>query len=137
MSAGRNWTGFLEYYYSGFGLTGGSYSTAELAENPELLKRLVRGELFNLGRHYIGASVMVEMTPLLHLTPNMFINLTDPSALAQLVLSYDWKQDIQLLAALNIPIGPNGSEYGGIDAVQPGLYISTGPSLFAQLAWYF
>lgn len=137
VSAGRNWTGFLEYYYSGFGLTGGDYSTAELAENPELLKRLARGELFNLGRHYIGASVTVEMTPLLHLIPNMFINLIDPSALAQLVLSYDWKQDIQLLAALNIPIGPNGSEYGGIDAVQPGLYISTGPSLFAQLAWYF
>ena len=71
------------------------------------------------------------------LTPNIFINLTDPSALAQLVLSYDWKQDLQVLGALNFPIGPNGSEYGGIDTEQPGLYLSTGPSLFAQLAWYF
>ncbi len=74
---------------------------------------------------------------MLNFTPNVFINLTDPSALAQLVLAYDWKQDIQLLAALNIPIGPNGSEYGGIDAGLPGLYVSIGPSLFAQLAWYF
>ncbi len=137
VSGGRNWTGFLEYFYSGFGQQDGEYSAGDLATNPELLKRLARGELFNLGRHYLGASVTVELTPLLNLTPNVFVNIADPSALAQLVLAYDWKQDIQLLAALNIPIGPNGSEYGGIDSTQPGLYVSTGPSLFAQLAWYF
>lgn len=134
---GRNWTGFLEYFYSGFGQRGGDYSPQDLATNPELLKRLARGELFNLGRHYLGASVTVELSPLLNLTPNVFFNIADPSALAQLVLAYDWKQDIQLLAALNVPIGENGTEYGGIDAAQPGLYVSTGPSLFAQLAWYF
>jgi hypothetical protein len=134
---GHNWTGFMEYYYNGFGQTNGNYSPDALASNPELLKRLARGEVFNLGRHYLGTSVSFEMTPLLLLTPNIFINLTDPSALAQLVLSYDWKQDLQVLGALNFPVGPNGSEYGGIDTAQPGLYLSTGPSLFAQLAWYF
>lgn len=137
VAGGYNWRGFIEYYFNGFGQKDGNYSPAGLASNPELLKRLARGELFNLGRHYLGTSVSIEITPLLNLTPNMFINLTDPSALAQLVISYDWKQDIQLLAALSIPIGPNGSEYGGIDIAQPGLYLSTGPSLFAQLAWYF
>ena len=71
------------------------------------------------------------------LVPNVFVNLTDPSALAQVVFTYDWKQDLQILAALNVPIGSKGSEYGGIEAQQPGLYVSTGPSLFAQLAWYF
>ena len=134
---GHNWTGFMEYYYNGFGQTNGDYSPGALASNPELLKRLARGEVFNLGRHYLGTSVSFEMTPLLMLTPNIFINLTDPSALAQMVLSYDWKQDLQVLGALNFPIGPNGSEYGGIDTAQPGLFLSTGPSLFAQLAWYF
>ena len=137
VAGGHNWTGFMEYYYNGFGQTNGDYSPAALASNPELLIRLARGEVFNLGRHYLGTSVSFEMTPLLMLTPNIFINLTDPSALAQLVLSYDWKQDLQVLGALNFPIGPNGSEYGGIDIAQPGLYLSTGPSLFAQLAWYF
>jgi len=134
---GHNWSGFMEYFYNGFGQSGGDYSVAGIAANTELLKRLARGELFNLGRHYLGVSVTIETTPLLNLTPNIFVNLTDPSALAQLVLSYDWKQDIQILAALSFPIGPNGSEYGGIDAPQPGLYVSTGPSVFAQLAWYF
>jgi len=134
---GRNWTGFMEYYYNGFGQKGGKYSPVELASNPELLKRLSRGELFNLGRHYLGASISIEMTPLLNLTPNFFINLADPSALAQLVVSYSWTQDIQLLTAVGIPIGPNGSEYGGIETESSGLYLSTGPYLFAQVAWYF
>jgi len=137
VGAGRNWTGVFEYFYNGFGLSGGSYSVAELAANPDLLARLARGELFNIGRHYLGASVTMEATPLLNLTPNIFVNLEDPSAYAQFVVSYDWKQDLQLLAALSFPIGPDGSEYGGMDAVQSGKYISTGPALFAQLAWYF
>jgi len=133
----RNWTGVLEYYYNGYGQAGGDYSAEGLVENPALLQRLARGEVFNLGRHYLGASATVEFTPLLILGPNLFVNLTDPSALAQLVMTYDWKQDLQILAALNLPIGSKGSEYGGIEAQQPGQYVSTGPSLFAQLAWYF
>ena len=67
----------------------------------------------------------------------MFVNLIDPSVLAQLVLAHNWKQNLQLLGALNIPIGPDGSEYGGIGSSDPGVYISTGPSLFMQLAWFF
>lgn len=137
VGAGHNWTGVAEYYYNGFGLDGGNYSVAALASAPELLARLARGELFNIGRHYLGVSVTLEATPLLNLTPNLFINLGDPSAYAQFVLAYDWKQDLQVLTALSFPVGPDGSEYGGIDALQPGMYVSTGPALFAQLAWYF
>jgi len=137
VGAGRNWTGVAEYYYNGFGLGSGDYSVESLAADPELLARLARGELFNVGRHYLGVSVTLEATPLLNLTQNIFVNLGDPSAYAQFVLSYDWKQDLQVLAAVNFPVGPDGSEYGGIDAVQPGMYLSTGPALFAQLAWYF
>jgi hypothetical protein len=133
----RNWTGFLEYFYNGFGQSNGDYSPEALASNPELLKRFARGELYNLGRHYLGASVTIELTPLFIFTPNVFVNLTDPSALVQMVFSYDWKQDIQVLGAVNFPSGPDGSEYGGIDSTQPGFYLSTGPSLFVQLAWYF
>ena len=133
----RNWTGALEYYYNGYGQAGGNYSAEDLATNPALLQRLARGEVFNLGRHYLGASATVEVTPLLILGPNLFVNLTDPSALAQLVMTYDWKQNLQVLVGLNVPIGSKGSEYGGIEAQQPGLYVSIGASLFTQLAWYF
>jgi hypothetical protein len=134
---GRNVSGLLEYFYNGFGLGSDRYAADELLRNPDLLRRIARGELFTLARHYLGASVTIEMTPLFLLTPNLFVNLQDPSALAQLVAQYSVKQDLVVLGAVGIPIGPTGSEFGGIDAPAEGRHFSTGTSLFAQLAWYF
>jgi len=134
---GKNISGVVEYYYNGFGQKDGAYSSTDLLGNPDLLRRIERGELFTLARHYIAASATIEMTPLLMVIPNLFLNLEDPSALAQVVVQYDWKQDLMVLAALNLPIGPDGSEYGGPEAPAEGRYFSTGPSIFAQLAWYF
>lgn len=133
----RNISGILEYFYNGFGIDDGNYSPAALADNPDLVERVVRGELFTLGRHYIAASATIEITPLWLLTPNAFINLDDPSMLAQLVSAYDFKQDWQLLVALGIPVGAPGTEFGGIESGVPGKTFSTGLNLFAQLAWYF
>ena len=133
----RNISGVAEYFYNGFGQADGDYSPAALAENPDLVERIVRGELFTLGRHYVALSAMIEMTPLWTLTPNAFINVGDSSLLAQLVTNYDLKQDLQILAAVNVPLGSAGSEYGGIDTGIAGKQLSTGPGIFAQLAWYF
>jgi hypothetical protein len=36
-----------------------------------------------------------------------------------------------------MPIGPAGTEFGGIDSDVPGKQLSTGLGMFAQLAWYF
>jgi len=134
---GRNISGLLEYYHNGFGQAAGNYSPAALARNPDLLARLQRGELYTLGRNYLGASATIELTPLLLLVPALFMNLGDPSALAQLVVQYGLAQDFDLLCALNVPIGPSGSEFGGIPSPIEGYYLSTDPGLFAQLAWYF
>jgi hypothetical protein len=134
---GKNISGILEYFYNGFGIADGNYSPAALADNPDLVERVVRGELFTLGRNYVAASAMIELTPLWLLTPNVFINASDGSMLMQLVSSYDFSQDWRVLAALGVPVGPPGTEYGGIDSVVPGKTLSAGISLFAQLAWYF
>ena len=133
----HNISGVVEYFYNGFGQADGDYSPAALASNPDLVERLVRGELFTLGRHYIALSAMIEITPLWLVTPNVFINAGDGSFLAQVTTSHDIKQDIQVLAALNVPVGAAGTEYGGIDSGIPGKQLSTGPGVFAQLAWYF
>ena len=45
------------------------------------IRRLERGELYTLGKHYAGASATIELTPLFLLTPSLFVNLGDPSAL--------------------------------------------------------
>ena len=134
---GKNFSGVAEYFFSGFGQPNGQYDVESLSQNPELLQRLVRGELFTLGRHYVVASTLMELHPLFHLTPNLFVNLSDGSALVQVVTQNDLKQDLVLLGAFGLPLGASGTEFGGIETEIPGLYLSRGPSLFLQLNWYF
>lgn len=137
ISWSHNISGVIEYFYNGFGQNNGDYSPAALASNPGLVKRIIRGELFTLGRHYLVASAMVEMTPLWLLTPNVFVNTSDGSFLAQLATTVDLKQDWQLLAAISVPVGAAGTEYGGIESGIAGKQLSTELNVFAQLAWYF
>ncbi len=134
---GKNVSGLAEYFYNGFGQSDGCYSPICLADNPELYKRIARGELFNLGQHYLAVSAMIEVTPLFLLTPNLFINLRDPSALAQLVFQNDLHEDLQLWSAVNIPLGADGTEFGGAASEIPELYLSAGPSVSVQLVWYW
>ena len=71
------------------------------------------------------------------LTTSLFRNLDDDSMLLQLFGRHDLQQDLQLLLALNLPYGEEGSEYGGIDSAIDDRPLSIGTSVFAQLAWYF
>ena len=137
MSWGHNVSGIIEYFYNGFGQKNSDYSPAALASNPELIDRIIRGELFTLGRHYIATSAMIEITPLWLLTPNIFINADDHSFLFQLSTTYEPEQDWQLLAAVSIPSGAQDTEFGGIDSGIIDKKISTELNIFAQLAWYF
>jgi hypothetical protein len=133
---GRNMSGALEYHFNGFGQHGGRYDPASLADNPDLLARLARGETFTLGRHYLAGSVLVEMSPLWTLTPTLLANVSDPSGLLQIVTSRSLSDNVTFLGSLNVPFGPKGSEFGGIES-GGDLYLSSGPGIFAQLAWYF
>jgi len=133
----RNISGIAEYYYNGFGETGNELSVEDIRSNPRLLNRLNRGELYNLGRHYLAASLTVEVTPLLNLTPGLFLNLSDHSSLWQVIVQYDPTQNIQVLGSLNVPIGSSGTEFGGLKSSIPGLELSQDISMSMQIAWYF
>ena len=137
ISWGHNVSGIVEYFHNGFGQSSGNYAPAALAANPDLTNRLSRGELFTLGRNYVAASATIEMTPLWMLTPNVFININDDSLFAQLVSTYDLKQEWQFLTALGIPVGTAGTEFGGIDSGTAGKQLSTELNLYAQLSWYY
>ncbi|MBT8082862.1 MAG: hypothetical protein KJP08_04425 [Gammaproteobacteria bacterium] len=133
----RNMSGVLEYYYNGFGQPGKRYDPLSLAGNPALVARVARGESFTLGRHYLAANVLVEMTPLWTLTPTLLLNIEDPSAMLQLVTGYSLSDEMTLLASINVPIGARGTEFGGIESGLQNRYIAQGAGLFAQFAWYF
>jgi hypothetical protein len=134
---GKNVSGVVEYYFDEYGQKDGHYDSESLAQNPELLQRLARGQSFTIGRHYLAGGLTIEMTPLWMLMPNIFANVEDGSALLQVVTRNNLSEDMEFIGALNIPIGPEGSEYGGIALDTPGVFLSTDASLFAQLAWYF
>lgn len=133
----RNMSGAIEYYYNGFGQPSGRYDPVSLAANPDLVSRLIRGELFSIGRHHVAGSVMIEITPLWVLTPTVLVSVSDPSALFQLVTNYSLSDNMTFLASINVPLGPKGTEFGGIESSVPERYLSGGAGLFAQVAWYF
>lgn len=134
---GKNFSGAIEYYFNGYGQKNGRYDAQSLASNPVLLERLARGETFSLARNYIAAGVTIEVSPLWTVTPNLFANADDPSALLQILVQHSLGDNLTFLAALNVSVGPDGSEYGGIETLVPGQYFSRSAGLFAQLAWYF
>ena len=134
---GKNLSANIEYYHNGFGIDDGDYGPAALADNPELAARLQRGELFALAEDYLAAAAIIELAPLWQMTATLFKNLDDESLLLQLLSRHDLQQDLQLLVALNLPHGDDGSEFGGIDSAVPERPLAVDESLFAQLAWYF
>jgi hypothetical protein len=133
----KNMSGAIEYYFNGFGQHDGRYDPASLATNPELTSRFLRNELYALGRHYVAGSVLIEMSPLWTVTPTVLGNVSDPSALFQLVTSYSLSDNMTLLGSLNVPMGGNGTEFGGVDPGVQDRYLSLGAGIFAQFAWYF
>ncbi len=133
---GKNMVSALEYFHNGFGLNEG-FTQEDLVNEPDLLARLIRGELFTRGRNYLAASVSVEMSPLFSIAPNVFLNLEDQSFLAQLSGTWDVRQDWQLLFAVNVPVGDDGTEFGGFESSIDGVKLTQGASIFAQVAYYF
>lgn len=133
----KNFSGFIEYYKNGFGQDDGNYANADLLNNQDLTRRLIRGELYTLGREYLGLSTTAELSPLWMLTSNVIYNLSDRSTLIQLQGQYSMQQNSQLLLVINKPTGSTGSEFGGVATGIANTNLATDFSVFAQLAWYF
>ncbi|MFW2438184.1 MAG: hypothetical protein ACN4GR_02305 [Arenicellales bacterium] len=134
----KNLTGFVELFYNGFGLSGKRHSIEDVIGQQALFSRLLRGELFTIGKYYLATGTLLELTPLLNLNPILFLNLGDRSAMLQFIGTYSLTQNFDLLAGFNLPMGADGTEFGGIEATSDSeQYLSPANTLFARLAWYF
>jgi len=131
---GRNVYGYLEYFRNGVGETDRANYAAPGAE---LSARLTRGELFTLARDYVALGLQVELHPLFNLHSNLIANLNDGSKYFQLRGMYDWLQDVQLMAGLNLPLGERGTEYGGVPVSGISAYVSTGKLIYVRGAYYY
>jgi hypothetical protein len=131
---GKNMYGFAEYYRNGFG---SAHTSNYLAVDRELTARLARGELYTVGRDYAAFGVQIELNPLVNAFASVIQNLNDASRTLQLRGVYDWHQDTQFMAGLNLPDGERGSEYGGLPTGLPGTWLATGRSLYLRVAYFF
>jgi hypothetical protein len=129
----RNMYGYLEYFHNGFGMRAADYAVP----SPALSARLARGELFTLGRDYLAAGIQTEISPLVNVYNGLIVNLHDASGFYQLRGVYDYRQNLQLQAGINLPYGGRDSEYGGVAVVPGGPLAAPARSVYMRSAYYF
>ena len=129
----KNFYGFLEFYYNGLGENG--YENAY--QNPDIVERIQRGELFTLGRTYLCGSLTVELHPLFNVHLTAITNMKDPSGFLQPMATYDISQDVRILMGANTPWGAKGSEFGGIEIPGTDYTARTSDVVYIWVSYYF
>ena len=130
---GRDATVYLEYFHNGFGARG-AYDFTSLPA--DLMDRLGRGQVFNTRQNYLAGGMSLMATPLLTLDPTLISCLDDGSLYAILSGTYSLSDNLNLIAGVQAPIGPSGSEFGGMP-FPGGLTFAPPARLYVQLRQYF
>ena len=112
MWGAKNVYGLIEFYYNGLGFRD-DYRQA--FNDPALVERLVRSEMYTIGRVYLAGQLQVQLHPLVQLHATGIINLADPSGLLQPQVLWDVASDWQLILGAQWHWGADGSEFGGFD----------------------
>ncbi len=132
----KNFYGLLEFFYNGPGQDDYSDS-AGFEIDPELNQRIKRGELFTIGKYYIGAKIQMEIHPLVNIHMTTINNLEDYSGMLQPVVIWDAANDFQIMAGINYYYGSLGSEYGGLKIPGTNMHDSPPHSMFLWMARFF
>jgi len=112
-----------EYYFNGWGASSpDGYLPRATSE------RVARGEIFNLGRHYLGFAVDWEAHPLVHLLARGQWNLLDPSAQVGPAATISLSDEAQLEAGAYFALGD------GIEDLMIQSELGTAPNLFYTAA---
>lgn len=131
---GKNVYGYAEYFRNSVGETDrANYAVP----NAALSGRIARGELFTLARDYTALGLQIEFTPLFNMHTNLITNLNDGSKFLQLRGVYDWQQDVQLMAGVNLPSGSRGTEYGGVPVAGMNVFAGSVKSAYLRVTSYF
>lgn len=100
------WTLVGEYHFNGFG-TDDDDEILQKMRDP----RVVRGEVFGVGRHYAGIVSAFALDDPLTLATTTLVNLTDPGLDVIVALEWSIAQQVLLRAAVNAPFG-SGADGG-------------------------
>ena len=130
---GKNFYGFLEFYLNG--LSHNQYT--EVFNDPDIVVRINRGELYTLGRTYLGGHVRVELHPLFNVYVTVIENLGDPSGTIQPRAVWDVAKDVQITCGGTTHYGSRGTEYGGFTISSTNLLYMTSDNVFLWLTYFF
>ena len=136
MWGGKNVYGLVEFYHNGLGSNDDYEQTLK---NDALMQRILRGEMFTLGRAYLAGQIQVELHPLVQFYTTAIVNLADPSGLLQPQVVWDMTGDLQLIFGGQWNWGAGGTEFGGFDVDTDGLSFSSAPNdqVYLWLTYYF
>jgi hypothetical protein len=129
----KNFYGFIEYYYNGLGQD----DYAKAIFDPEYTERLLRGNLFALGKQYLNAQIQAELHPLLNVYFTSISNVEDPSGILQPRAVWDLMQNLQLTVGANIFWGGKDTEYGGFIIPGTNLGSKSPDDAYLWLTYYF
>ena len=104
---------FAEYYHNGFGVSDLPQSLFRLP--PPLVKRVARGEMFNVMRDYASVGTNIRWGILLSQYIAWIGNLNDGSGVITMALSYDEGDHARWQLGIIKPHGGPGEEYGTIE----------------------
>ena len=106
-------------------------------QNPDILERLDRGELFALGKTYLAGNARLELHPLFNIHLTAINNLQDPSGVLQPRATYDLSDNMQILVGANAYWGEDGTEFGGVEIHGTKFTTRAADSVFAWLTYYY
>ncbi|MCG8636399.1 MAG: hypothetical protein MI863_21380 [Desulfobacterales bacterium] len=130
---GKNWYGYIEFYYNGLSDADYSDHFSDLAVS----RRIARGELFALGRFYASANLNLEVHPLVNAYATPILNLNDGSGLFLPRVVYDYADNIRLTVTGALHWGGSNTEYGGYDIPGASFDYKPSDSISAWATWYF
>jgi opacity protein-like surface antigen len=123
----ENWTVTAEYYINGFGAPHPT-GYADKLRSP----RVVRGEVFGAGRHYLGLSAAWRRTELLSLQTLLIANAADPSALVIPVAESWATQKTILRIGGDVPIGAR-PDPSAVQRLTPADVVTASPAYRAAI----
>jgi len=131
--AGKNFYGFIEYFFSGLGNDNYSQNLLDI----DFSERIERGELFTLGRSYLSGTIQVELHPLVNFYLTVINNIEDPSGIIQPRLIWDVRENLQLTLGGSLSFGGSETEYGGF-AIPGTAFQQKAPNRgFLWATWFF
>lgn len=129
----KNMYGLIEFYFNGLGTDdyGKAYS------NPDILIRLIRGEMFTIGRTYLAGELRMELHPLFSVYLSVINNMADPSGVLQPRAIWDLTGDLQMTFGGSVYYGAARTEYGGFELDDTGVFTKPANSAFFWLTCFF